>query len=101
MRFKIMSGIVAHRAHWFTCGQTSRRRPRPLSLECRLEMPCKKRSANPISDLLKKLNLPTRENYLAIDRWEPNPKLGPEEEAELPPQFRAKETSGDRNRLRN
>jgi len=64
-------------------------------------MPCKKRSANPISDLLKKLNLPTRENYLAIDRWEPNPKLWPEEEAELPPQFRAKETSGDRNRLRN
>ena len=52
-------------------------------------------------DLLKKLNLPTRENYLAIDRWEPNPKLGPEEEAELPPQLRAKETSGDRNRLRN
>src|SRR5205809_946106 len=42
MRFKIMSGIVAHRAHWFTCGQTPRRRPRPLSLECRLEMPCKK-----------------------------------------------------------
>ena len=62
----------------------------------------KKRSVNPIWDLLKKLNPePTREKYLAIDRWEPNPKLGPEEEAELPPQFRAKETSGDRNRLRN
>jgi len=43
--------------------------------------------------LLKKVNLelnlePTRKNYLAIDRGEPNPKPGPEEEAELPPQFR-------------
>ena len=49
----------------------------------------KKQSADPISDLLKKLNLePTRENYLAIDRWEPNPQLTGEEEMELPPQFR-------------
>jgi hypothetical protein len=36
--------------------------------------------------LLKKVNLglnlePTRKNYLAIDRGEPNPKPGPEEEA--------------------
>ena len=32
----------------------------------------KKRSVNPIWDLLKKLNPePTREKYLAIDRWEP------------------------------
>ena len=39
--------------------------------------------------LLKKLNLePTRENYLAIDRWEPDPELTAEEEAMLPPQFR-------------
>ena len=49
--------------------------------------------------LLKKVNLePTREDYLAIDRGEPNPKPGPEEEADLPPQFRAKETSGVRKR---
>ena len=48
--------------------------------------------------LLKKLNLePTRKNYLAIDRGEPNPKPGPEEKAD-PPQFRAKETSGVRKR---
>ena len=34
----------------------------------------KKRSANPIWDLLKKLKLePTPEKNLAIDRWEPNP----------------------------
>ncbi len=49
----------------------------------------KKQSAYPILDLLKKLNLePTRENYLAIDRWEPNPELTAEEEMQLPPQFR-------------
>jgi len=42
--------------------------------------------------LLKKLNLePTRENYLAIDRGEPNPKPGPEEKAERPPRLGAKE----------
>jgi len=46
LRFKIMSGIVAHRAHWFICGQTPHRRPRPLSPGCRLEVPCKKRSTN-------------------------------------------------------
>src|SRR5207253_7789129 len=96
-----MSGIVVRRARSFTCGQTLLRRPRPLSPGCRLEVPCEKTVCQSDMDLLKKLNLPTRENYLAIDRWEPNPKLGPEEEAELPPQFRVKETSGDRNRLRN
>src|SRR2546427_9442922 len=42
MRFRIMSGIVVRRAHWFTCGQTPLRRPRPPSPECRLEVPCEK-----------------------------------------------------------
>ena len=31
---------------------------------------------------------PTSGNYLARDRMEPNPKLGSDEEAMLPPQFR-------------
>jgi len=49
----------------------------------------KKPSAYPILDWLQKQKLePTRENYLAIDRCEPNPTLTAEEEAMLPPQFR-------------
>ena len=43
-------------------------------------------------DRLRKANLePTRENYLALDRLNPKAKLGPEEEAVLPPQFQRPE----------
>jgi hypothetical protein len=38
---------------------------------------------------VKKLGLrPTRENYLAIDRWDNTDPLTAEEEMELPPRFR-------------
>ena len=52
----------------------------------------KKRRAHPIMDRLSKANLePTRENYLALDRLNQKTKLGPEEEADLPPQFQRPE----------
>jgi hypothetical protein len=47
------------------------------------------KSPYPILDRMQRLGLPlNRETYLTLDRWELNPKLGPEEEAALPPQFR-------------
>jgi hypothetical protein len=50
-----------------------------------------KQSAYPILNTLNKLGLKlTRENYLAIDRWDNTDPLTPEVEMELTPQFRGK-----------
>ena len=46
-------------------------------------------TGSPVLDKMVKEKLPlTQEQYLALDRWEPNPKLSAEEEAGIPPQIR-------------
>jgi hypothetical protein len=46
---------------------------------------------DPTLEYMKKKGIRlTRENYLALDYVEPNPVLGEEQEAQLPPEFRKK-----------
>ena len=48
-----------------------------------------KTTGYPILDRMIRLGLPlTRQNYLILDRWETNAELTPEEEENIPPQFR-------------
>jgi hypothetical protein len=44
---------------------------------------------NPILQIMREEGLPmTREVYIALNWWDKNHKLTPEDEEELPPQFR-------------